>query len=508
MKQLTFTVELLEPMLSTGLEGDPNAGVSADFIAGSVLRGAVIGRYLSENNLPELSLNTDERNLFFNEKVYFQNAYPLENDKSGLPVPLSWQKEKDAEDAAGFYDFCFAKVDKTKQYKNIGSPFFAFDGGNVLKIEPKKRLAVHTKRDAEKGRSTSDDGAVFRYESVAEGTKFKGTIASETEGFLTVIKDLIHEKKILLGGSRTAGYGLAQIVCDDIFSEKISGTVEKISSGQEFTILLSSNALIRDKNGHFQSELTAASLGLNEAKIEFEKVFKRNEFIGGFNRKWGLPLPQQISIKSGSIFLCRAKTDIQDSIVKNWLEKGIGERKAEGFGQIAFDVNRNKSATFSFKASEPMDLTDIDLKNDLALSPIAKKMNERILRSRFEAKLLEKVGKIEPANKPRNSQISRLRLVVREAISEKSADKITAFFGADNLRKTSRSQFEAMRVEGKKLEDWITEVLKTFPVKVNQSELPKIGNASVADDLAEEIKLEFNLRLIDGVLKNAAKGDN
>src|SRR6266853_1634635 len=130
MKALTLTIELLEPMLATGLEGDPNAGVSLKYVAGSVLRGAVIGLYLRDKrtklNLQgnvELDLsNESERSLFFNGKVLYLNAYPQSEGKRSLPVPLSWLKEKDTDAHKNFFDFSWKHRDD-QQYKDLGSPF-------------------------------------------------------------------------------------------------------------------------------------------------------------------------------------------------------------------------------------------------------------------------------------------------------------------------------------------------------------------------------------------------
>src|SRR5207253_4534369 len=131
-----------QPMLATGLEGDPNAGVSLPYIAGSVVRGAVIGLFLQHNSQKDLAVA--ERDLFFNDQVRFLNAYPLvevsnnELPKRSLPTPLSWHKEKDGKEIYGgedadrnIYDFAKTNAKKEdpngeKQFKGLNARFFAF----------------------------------------------------------------------------------------------------------------------------------------------------------------------------------------------------------------------------------------------------------------------------------------------------------------------------------------------------------------------------------------------
>ncbi|HLM62371.1 MAG TPA: hypothetical protein VK308_16335, partial [Pyrinomonadaceae bacterium] len=125
MKAITFTVELLEPMLCVGLEGDPNAGVSLKYIPGSVLRGAIIGKY---GKIRDASA-TPENELFFNGAVRYLNAYVLIDGKRSLPVPLSWHKEKDAEEKAGsdFYDLIRFDAPNLENPKPLNAAFFTFN---------------------------------------------------------------------------------------------------------------------------------------------------------------------------------------------------------------------------------------------------------------------------------------------------------------------------------------------------------------------------------------------
>lgn len=500
MKALTFTIELLQPLLATGLEGDANIGISLNYIAGSVLRGAIVGLSPKKNDIAR-----QERDLFFNGKVKFLNAYPLINSVRALPVPLSWQRHKDEkeEDGKNFKDF--SKAEKEKDHKNLSNPFFAFKRGDVILKKSDTRLAIHTTRNVEKGRSDEVEGAVFRYESIVEGTKFGGAILSENEELLKDIKTWIDGKKVLLGGSRNAGYGKSEIVCDaDIkdWQEPQVPEAKEIESGQPLTITLLSNALVRDGNGQFQTDLTAESLGLNAADVLIvaDKTFKRGELVGGFNRKWGLPLPQTLSVKAGSVFKFTAQVKIEKDKIEGWLKQGIGERTLDGFGRVAVNLHTKEDYKITKAESETASMITLSAEG----KKIGESLAEKIIKRRFEADLSSKVLKYKIKGGISNSQISRIRLYIREMLRGEK-ENFGNFFS--NLKSKASEQFESAEVSGEKhqgrLKNWIIDVFTNQDIL--SANKVSFGNSNKAEADGEKFKRKFHLLLIDGVLAKKAK---
>lgn len=102
MKAITFSLTTQQPLLATSFQGDPNSDVSYSYIPGSMIRGAIIGRYMKENQLRDLNLEEQIiRDLFFeDESVHYLNAYLESKDRKRqrtLPVSLSWTKDKNSE---------------------------------------------------------------------------------------------------------------------------------------------------------------------------------------------------------------------------------------------------------------------------------------------------------------------------------------------------------------------------------------------------------------------------
>ncbi|MCB0086236.1 MAG: hypothetical protein KDE47_35085, partial [Caldilineaceae bacterium] len=80
MIAIQYTITLLEPLLASGIEGDPNTKRSLDYIPGSMIRGALIGQYLRQQRRNLLDANDyKERRLFLDEKTRFLNAYPWQD---------------------------------------------------------------------------------------------------------------------------------------------------------------------------------------------------------------------------------------------------------------------------------------------------------------------------------------------------------------------------------------------------------------------------------------------
>ncbi|MEG3070451.1 MAG: hypothetical protein RQM92_06075 [Candidatus Syntrophopropionicum ammoniitolerans] len=52
-----------------------------------------------------------------------------------------------------------------------------------------------------------DKSTVFRYEAIGEGQIFGGVIVSKSKKDLELLKSMMDNRQIAIGGSRSAGYG-------------------------------------------------------------------------------------------------------------------------------------------------------------------------------------------------------------------------------------------------------------------------------------------------------------
>jgi CRISPR-associated protein Csx10 len=526
VKIITYRIKLLEPVLVTSLDGDPNSATAFDYLPGGVLRGAIIGKYLRNQNLTPAQFKADNaaaQRLFFKGATRYLNGYPVESNRRALPVPQSWQREKGQE--GEFFDFAVEPPDgDEKQWQGVNNPFCILiepdedDEDNETQarlIQPDHLITVHTARDRKYGRARMGSGAVYRYESLQAGQTFEAAIICEHDADAATLLPLL-TSEATLGGSRSSGYGRVQFTQaqERAVWREVGGTLQPDYNGRLILTLLS-DTLVRDANGqyavdsHAVTAALSAALGSLPLTLNADRTFLRGSPIGGFNRKWGLPLPQTFAVRMGSVFVYDTLTGAANAIrtALETLEKsGIGERRAEGFGRIAVNWQTAEHLKKNETKPGPPPAKDITENNSVV---IAQGMAKRMLRQRLDAAVTERANSLgEKIKGPKNSQLSRLRLIIHDALRQEPTagrQRLNVYFNNLFDRQTTRKQFIRDRVAGDTLLGWVRErVADEVSIDIGEIEPPTIGS-NVTAGLTAELIYEYNLRLIDGVLARAAK---
>jgi len=231
MQALTFLIRLIDPLLATQpLSGEPNSAVTYPFIPGSMIRGALIARYLGGKEVD--AANDEFRKLFLDGDMCYLNAYPAHPIQKTrmLPRPLSWYVPKDHVDDAGakIYDFAVETLESDEPHKLPKGGEFCYrtERGEVQLGNPAIRITVHNASD-DRNCKREGESQVFRYDALAPGGTFIGVILSEDKDALeNTIQPLLAKGNLFLGGSQTAGYGRVEID---------PGTVDLDPYWQEYT---------------------------------------------------------------------------------------------------------------------------------------------------------------------------------------------------------------------------------------------------------------------------------
>ncbi|NLS78408.1 MAG: hypothetical protein GXY76_14210 [Chloroflexi bacterium] len=499
MYALTFGLYLEQPVLvSTPRPGDENSSTAYGYIPGSAIRGAVIERYLAQHVAPTNGLAADglTRRLFFAGSVCYLNAYPaVDGAKRALPAPLSWRVAKDDKEAS-VADACDFAIEMDDELENPTAPncrFAWLEGDSAAKVRPKRDSNVHNASD-ERGVKKSGSANVYRYEALAAGQEFGGAILAEEEGDLAAIQPLLEGATLRLGGSRNATYGRVRI-CKLAGPQPFREYPANCGAGARTTVTLLSNAILRGAHG--QPSLTLDDL-LGAKAVA---CFRAAEVVGGFNRTWGLPLPQSLALAAGSVFVYEGLNAEQRAKLDQWVASGIGERRAEGLGRIAV----------GWQASPKITLTDWKKPKDppkaIALSDashaLAGQMANRLLRAELDKKLTEAVATLEITNQPPNTQLQRLRSAVLRA--QKAGDLGRVVTHMNDL-KGAKAKFEQAWIGGERLYKWVVEGIQGDALW-NKHLAPKkdVALAGVSADVSK-LKTEYVARLLDAVLRRAAKG--
>lgn len=543
MIAIVFSLHTQQPLLATSFQGDPNSDVSFSYIPGSMLRGALIGLYMRQEGLNDLDLgNTKIRQLFFDpDHTRYLNAY-LE-DSAGqrtLPTPKSWFKEKNADlppvDShlhMSVYDRIHPDCELPDivefEPKKVTQEFCTVKDSNAVLYAVARRINVHNQRDRRKGRSIQarrdqqtneqkGEGAIFRYDAIDAGQTFQAMILCQSDETATIVQQLLEvSNDMWLGGSQSAGYGHTKIsnICkvDRNWSE-IRILATKRNEQSPCTITLLSDTLLRDEFGQSTVDIKLIKIELESllkrtlSDLKISNIYSSNSVVGGFNRKWGLPLPQVVAVSAGSVISFEGLELSADEIQQ--LETyGIGDRRIDGFGQIV--VNWLEEWELRAKRPEPSKPSQtLSLETELSRT-IAQRMAKQLIKQRLERKLEDRVSRLSIQGEGiKNSQLSRLQLIAREALATGNCDSVRSLL--ENLPSNASGQFERAKIDGislrQKLDEWLEHPVQfvTGWFSRPESELTlTVGDESVQQSLTEELAKEYTLRLIIAIAKKTVK---
>ncbi|MEQ9354861.1 hypothetical protein [Coleofasciculus chthonoplastes] len=237
-------------------------------------------------------------------------------------------------------------------------------------------------------------------------------------------------------------------------------------------------------------------------------IFTSSTLIGGFNRKWGLPLPQVPALTAGSVIVFESEDiAITTEQIKLLEVCGIGEIREDGFGRIAVNwLNDEYIQVKLAKLSSTSSLPPLRSEDSRLL---AEQMAQRLLEQKLEQYLQKQLGYLSLDEGMSNSQLSRLQSVARQALPNGDCNLVISLL--NNLPSNAKNQFERIKLGNKSFRKQLDEWLENPTNWINGIEL-KIADVErkFDDDRARQDKLaeKYTLRLIMAVAKKATKEKN
>jgi len=516
MNALTITLTLLQPLLIGQLgAGEENSAISFNYIAGSTIRGALIGRYMERNGV-EIDL-TDQamRRLFFTNDVSYLNSYP--QDETGnrtLPTPRSWRVESEEvpieimpNDVIEITDTAVVDIAEMAEPESISDPFCSVQEDGTTLYTPKRHTGLHN-ASTERYIKQENDSFVFRYDALAAGQTFCGVIISEDQTLLKTLSALLDQPDLFLGRSRSAGYGHTKISAVELVTDWHEYPLPALDNAPEkapekLTLTLLSDAILRDANGQYTVDLLKSQpfSQLEHSTIEVSTAFTAIGFTGGFNRKWGLPLPQVPIIKAGSVWTFRHSAPLEKAL-QVLVATRVGERTLDGFGRVA--LNWQQHSHLEKRAPK------VDAKPAIVVTlggtaqTLAARMVERLYRQALDQRLMQHVaGSLAIGGTlPENTQLSRLRLIVRRAWRNPELGMTLIKNFLQKLKPTAKNQYLRAQIDRQSLLQWLEEgwqddkLWKTY-FYISSTDLPQIGDVQAQE--SAELKLEYTVRLVDAL---------
>jgi CRISPR-associated protein Csx10 len=471
--------------------------------------------------------NEKVQRLFFDsKKIKYLNAYLLSRKKQRtLPIIRSWFRDKDielSEEVSNItaYDFSVERNEgEPETPKFVGEGFWTKESGCVRFYKEKRRINIHNRRDRTKGRSsqTTGEGEIFRYDAIDAGQTFQAVILCE-EINTDLLKLLEESENLWLGGSQSAGYGHTQITdiqLHDNWNEVDSP--DNRTEHENLTITLLSDLILRDEWGQYavippspqqvSAPLTSTLekvlkriLELDSIQLKPKESFTSSTLIGGFNRKWGLPLPQVPALAAGSVFVFE-NIEITPEQIQQLEAEGLGERRIDGFGRIA--VNLRKDSSFKFALPEEPKLSSQPQLDNKLSRDIATQMLGRLLQEKLKRKLQKQLSYLTIEGKISNSQLSRLQLIARQALPTGNCDLVLVLL--NNLPANASGQFERAKINNEsfkqKLQAWLNNPESSI---TNKHDLA-LKISDIESNFNRKLEIEYTLKLIMGVAKKAMK---
>lgn len=483
VRYLPYTLTLRAPAVLTSLGGDPNSSRTLPFIPGAAIRGAV-ARWLGDPR-DDPACQEVFRRLILDGSVCFLNAYPRAGGRRTLPAPVSLRTTKDErlgpQGELRVYDlaaFDGHAAGGEVQWPDaplvpVPEPFVSIGAAQLLHVGPACNSRVHQQRDRTLGHAWTDPrteeprGTVFTFEYLEAGQEFDGIVQIHGEDqaawddLAARVKEALGDR-VLVGRSRRGGYGGdAAIKWHDARDREISGQGiigSDVPEGTEFRALLTSAYVGRHpETGQLDSTYLGREIA-NRLKGRAEVVRRRWSFepVGGFNRKWRLPVPQGLACAAGSVLVLKATQRIPFADLLALEHAGLGERRVEGFGRVLF--LEAPVQTVTLRAAK-VDLLHPPTGDPPALVRFAE---ARIVQTAVDRVVREEAARLAQGAKfpPSASLLGRLRNAMR-AEPEEALARIRRWLAPDGpeasrLKRPAMDQLERCRLgDGQPLSDWL-----------------------------------------------------
>ena len=478
MIRIPYRIELLAPAIIPSLEGEPNSAVSSDYIPGSIIRGLLIGAHGKGN----LSLDEDTKALFFSDNNLFLNAYLLLKDTDGnpqigYPAPATWQQAKYSDDKTITDSACRAVSEsleqdckaESKKMKGMNSYYATVNTDKATIARAERLINVHTQRHRHEGVQQQ----VFRYEALAKGQIFEGEIrclhsenAKDVEAYLRQLLEECAKSPVYIGGSRSAGYGRTRVS----IPEKVRDWQSKPFENKKAIISFISPMILQSQSGQYIPDLTSLISNLEEAGITIVED-EKDEFkslalldtmmVGGFNRKWGLPLPQTSAIRTRSVLKVRVE-ETRENAIENLARYGLGERRNEGFGQVLINWQKQETlpvidedTVFKPRAESVRQSHDGSLMQEILGIRFNNQVIDRAITDEIYGKTSRNRYNIA-GNSITRTQIGRLRHAIKDELRSKvPSRKVIADFLKFIEGKAADVQFSDTRIGKTSLKKWL-----------------------------------------------------
>ncbi len=356
--------EVLDDICIVKSQALSNQYVTLDYIPGRIIWGALAaltGIKAGEKPPEEFT------EVFYSGRVIFNNLYPSATKDAYIrtyPIPLSARTEKSKKGFKG--DDCISSdngrggavcdwliddvPDGIELEEWIKHPYFysIFLGNHYKTIVPSFRYSIHHERDNLSG--TTKEGYLFTRINILKGNRFVGYLkildglSQKAQKLIANLLDRIKIHPELYIGRKPGRIKLEISQYHDYYNEICME--ESSDRTIIFTITCYSDTILTEDGEYFRylsyipGELIKKELGGVIQSCQLIRWFSSTTPVHGWHGVYRRTAEVEVAIQRGSAFLYKAilKDDINEDKLKAAFMalqlKGIGLRRAEGFGEI------------------------------------------------------------------------------------------------------------------------------------------------------------------------------
>ena len=359
-----------EPLLIAERAAAGNQFRSQPAILGKTLRGALAARVAERFDLDDPTTYDAFIALFLRGAVRFPTLYPLFRSKTNgffpaAPMPLdgftckvcSQRSVQWGTQEIGPIKQCAACGNEVK---GVREKFFSLRKLKPEHFVPEQQSEMHIRVDPASGRV--EEGQLFEYEALKAGQFFTGEMICTDEDaweLLQALTDLEEEMPVSLrlGKATRRGYGKVtlwlerrddnepQVWIQQSIGERVDANMD------ELTLTLLTDAIITDTWGRFATGFEdgwlSRELGF-KVKVVEGRDFAAAHLVDGFNAHLRLPRWRDVALVAGSTVRLQIEKPSEAgllTVLARIEHKGIGQRRNEGYGQVAFNHPIHKDCT-------------------------------------------------------------------------------------------------------------------------------------------------------------------
>ncbi|RKZ90012.1 MAG: hypothetical protein DRR19_10865 [Candidatus Parabeggiatoa sp. nov. 1] len=436
---LTLKTPVIVPQGEAG-----NLVKSLDYIPGTHLLGAV-------TKLLRQSTKVDLFSYVAKGDIQVSHAYQEVSNTRGLPVPKALFYEK-YDNSGQVYN----RLMKIQGYAEKAAQLKQHREGYIITFDKPigekqhlqglfttpLQLTTHSTIEDNSGRPAQERDGVFIFEAIKTGTRLQSVL--KMRKFIADKLKAANENwwevlnaNIRVGKSKKDDYGWVSLKAEHC---QQTPTLPTQSPDKQLTVWLCTDLLLRDARlrpstdlADLQKELEkqlGVELRTRKENDDTLSALIRTNRTEGWHQRWGQPRPSYIGLVAGSciVFECQSGR-LEPKQLQALMRRGLGERRAEGFGEVRFNppllmqalselprleannflltIKQRRKTELAMTSDSQAFVKILETaawREDIRRAAVAISVNTKIRRQTFDWR----------ADKPPNNQLGALRTVLNQ----------------------------------------------------------------------------------------------